>query len=147
MLCAASGSCSAPACVKRIGSEPKNSGVAPVCRPEDYDEVLRCLRDEGFVRPGITVEPDELREYLGPFIEPAFVDSFRFSREWMRAQFQRMQDPRQPGSMLAMRLNLPPEYLLIHRVWVGCIGVLSQLEAELRFADILEEWLPGFAEG
>jgi hypothetical protein len=65
----------------------------------------------------------------------------------MRAQFQRMQDPRQPGSMLAMRLNLPPEYLLIHRVWVGSVGVLCQLEAELRFADILEEWLPGFATG
>ena len=75
-----------------------------------------------------------------PVAEPialptAAVESFTFSREWMRAQFQRMQDPRQPGSMLAMRLNLPPEYLLIHRVWVGSIGVLCQLGAELREAE------------
>ena len=114
---------------------------------DDYDVVLARLREEGFVKPHIEIDPADLRAYLGPLVEPAAVESFRFSREWMRAQFQRMQDPRQPGSMLAMRLNLPPEYLLIHRVWVGCIGVLSQLEAELRFADILEEWLPGFAEG
>ena len=114
---------------------------------DDYDVVLSRLREEGFVKPNITIDPADLRAYLGPLIEPASVESFKFSREWMRSQFQRMQDPRQPGSMLAMRLNLPPEYLLIHRVWVGCIGVLCQLEAELRFADILEEWLPGFAQG
>ena len=66
--------------------------------------------------------------------------------EWMRAQFQRIQDPKQPGSTLVLKLNLPPSYLLIHRVWVGSIGVLSQLEAELPFRAILEESLPGFAE-
>lgn len=113
---------------------------------DDYDVVLTRLREEGFVKPHIQIDPAELRAYLGPLIEPAAVPTFRFSREWMRAQFQRMQDPKQPGSMLALRLNLPPEYLLIHRVWVGSIGVLCQLEAELAFADVLEEWLPGFAE-
>ena len=64
----------------------------------------------------------------------------------MRTQFQRVQDPRQPGSTLALKLNMPPSYLLIHRVWVGSIGVLSQLEATLPFRAILEESLPGFAE-
>ena len=113
---------------------------------DDYDDVLEGLRDEGFVKPNIRVDPDELREYLSPFVEPARTETFAFSREWMRAQFQRLQDPRQPGSTLVLRLNLPPSYLLIHRVWVGSIGVLSQLEAELPFRAILEESLPGFAE-
>jgi len=76
------------------------------------------------VKPNITIDPDELRDYLGPFVEPALPETFAFSRSWMREQFQRIQDPRQPGSTLALRLNLPPSYLLIHRVWVGCIGVL-----------------------
>jgi hypothetical protein len=49
------------------------------------------------------------------------------------------------GSTLALRLNLPPSYLLIHRVWIGSIGVLCQLEAELPFRAILTEALPGFA--
>jgi hypothetical protein len=34
---------------------------------------------------------------------------------------------------------------LIHRTWIGSIGVLCQLEAELPFRAILEEALPGFA--
>jgi predicted unusual protein kinase regulating ubiquinone biosynthesis (AarF/ABC1/UbiB family) len=113
---------------------------------DDYADVLEGLRAEGFVKPQITIDPGELRDYLSPFIEPARGESFAFSRAWMREQFQRLQDPRQPGSTLALRLNLPPSYLLIHRVWIGGIGVLCQLEAELAFRGILEEALPGFAE-
>jgi predicted unusual protein kinase regulating ubiquinone biosynthesis (AarF/ABC1/UbiB family) len=113
---------------------------------DDYRDVLEGLRAEGFVKPNITIDPVELREYLGPFVEPARPETFKFSRAWMREQFQRVQDPRQPGSTLALKLNLPPSYLLIHRVWVGSIGVLCQLEAELPFRAILTEALPGFAE-
>jgi predicted unusual protein kinase regulating ubiquinone biosynthesis (AarF/ABC1/UbiB family) len=112
---------------------------------DDYEDVLEGLRAEGFVKPQITIDPGELRDYLSPFIDPARGESFAFSRAWMREQFQRLQDPRQPGSVLALRLNLPPSYLLIHRVWIGGIGVLCQLEAELPFRGILEESLPGFA--
>ncbi len=43
------------------------------------------------------------------------------------------------------KINLPPEYLLIHRVWLGGIGVLSQLGAQAPFRSILEEEMPGFA--
>jgi predicted unusual protein kinase regulating ubiquinone biosynthesis (AarF/ABC1/UbiB family) len=113
---------------------------------DDYADVLEGLRTEGFVKPNITIDPAELRDYLGPFVEPAVPETFAFSRSWMREQFQRVQDPRQPGSTLALRLNLPPSYLLIHRVWLGSIGVLCQLEAELPFRGILADALPGFAE-
>jgi predicted unusual protein kinase regulating ubiquinone biosynthesis (AarF/ABC1/UbiB family) len=113
---------------------------------DDYQDVLDGLRAEGFVKPNISIDTDELREYLSPFVEPARPDTFAFSRAWMREQFQRLQDPRQPGSTLALRLNLPPSYLLIHRVWLGSIGVLCQLEAELPFRAMLEDALPGFAE-
>jgi predicted unusual protein kinase regulating ubiquinone biosynthesis (AarF/ABC1/UbiB family) len=112
---------------------------------DDYDVVLARLRAEGFIKPSISIDPADLRDYLGPFIEPAREETFKFSRSWMRTQFQRIQDPGQPGSTLALRLNLPPSYLLIHRVWIGSIGVLCQLEAELPFREILEEALPGFA--
>jgi predicted unusual protein kinase regulating ubiquinone biosynthesis (AarF/ABC1/UbiB family) len=113
---------------------------------DDYDEVLQSLRDEGFVKPHIRVDPRDLRDYLGPFIEPARYERFKFSRQWMREQFQRLQDLSQPGSGLALRLNLPPSYLLIHRVWIGGIGVLCQLEAEAPFKAIMEASLPGFAD-
>ena len=47
---------------------------------------------------------------------------------------------------MAIKLNLPPAYLLIHRTWLGGVGVLSQLEAEAPFREILSEYLPGFAD-
>jgi predicted unusual protein kinase regulating ubiquinone biosynthesis (AarF/ABC1/UbiB family) len=129
------------------GNLPRTIGsLIRIAMYDDYQDVLEGLRAEGFVKPHITIDPDELRAYLSPFIEPARAETFAFSRAWMREQFQRLQDPRQPGSALALRLNLPPSYLLIHRVWVGSIGVLCQLEAELPFRAMLERALPGFAE-
>jgi predicted unusual protein kinase regulating ubiquinone biosynthesis (AarF/ABC1/UbiB family) len=111
---------------------------------DDYDAVLDGLREAGFVRPGITIDPDDLRDYLGPFVEPAAVDRFKFSREWMRGQFDRLHDPRQTDFSTMLKINLPPDFLLIHRVWLGGIGVLSQLGAEAPFARILAESLPDF---
>ena len=32
-----------------------------------------------------------------------------------------------------LRLNLPPAYMLIHRTWLGGVGVLSQLEEKVPF--------------
>ena len=79
-------------------------------------------------------------------VEPARPETFRFSRDFMRAQMQRVQDPRSPDVQTAVRLTLPPEYLLIHRTLTGGVGVLCQLEAEVPFRRILEELMPGFTD-
>jgi predicted unusual protein kinase regulating ubiquinone biosynthesis (AarF/ABC1/UbiB family) len=113
---------------------------------DDYDELVEHLRSEGFIRERIRIDADQLRSYLGPFIEPASHETFRFSRSWMQQQFRRLNDPRGDDYATMLRLNLPPEYLLIHRTWTGAIGVLSQLGAELPFRALLAENLPGFAE-
>ena len=109
------------------------------------DDMLDGLREEGFVKPHITLDPDELYGYLAPFLEPAATERFRFTRAWMREQFARINDPRRPGYTIGLKLNLPPSYLLIHRVWLGGIAVLSQLDCEAPFRDELERWLPGLA--
>ena len=113
---------------------------------EDDEALVEGLRAEGFIKNHVKVDPGQLLDYLSPFVEPTKVERFRFSREWMRTQFQRINDPRSPSYTLALKLNLPPAYLLIHRTWLGGIGVLSQLEAEAPFRQILTESLPGFAE-
>lgn len=117
-----------------------------VAQQGDPDTVIEGLREQGFLRPHIEVDPHEMLDYLMPFVEPASQERFRFSRAWMREQFQRINDPRGPGFRLTMSLNLPPSYLLIHRTWLGGIGVLSQLNAEAPFRQILRDWMPGFAD-
>ena len=42
-----------------------------------------------------------------------------------------------------MKLNLPPSYLLIHRVWLGGIGVLCQLGGTVPAREIVVEHMPG----
>jgi hypothetical protein len=113
-----------------------------VALDSDPESLVAGLRAEGFIKDRITVDPQMVLDYLAPFLEPARPERFRFTREWMRTQFERVNDPRNPSFTMATRLNLPTSYMLIHRTW---IGLLSQLGAEAPFRGILEESLPGFA--
>ncbi|MEK9519272.1 AarF/ABC1/UbiB kinase family protein [Streptomyces venezuelae] len=110
----------------------------------DAEAVYELLRGDGFVRESVVLDPDAVLEYLLPIIEPAEAESFLFTRGWMRTQAARIADPRSPAHQLGKQLNLPPAYLLIHRVTLSTIGVLCQLNATVRLRDELEEWLPGF---
>ncbi|MEU1373329.1 AarF/ABC1/UbiB kinase family protein [Streptomyces triculaminicus] len=111
----------------------------------EADAVHELLRDEGFVKPEIELDPGAVLDYLLPIIEPAQVAEFTFTRDWMRAQATRIADPRSPAYQLARQLNLPPAYLLIHRVTMSTIGVLCQLGATVRLREEMEAWVPGFA--
>ncbi|KUL49312.1 MULTISPECIES: ABC1 kinase family protein [unclassified Streptomyces] len=110
----------------------------------EADAVYEMLCAEGFVKESVELEPDAVLDYLLPIIEPMLVDEFTFTRGWMRSQAARVADPRSPAHQLGKQLNLPPAYLLIHRVTLSTIGVLCQLGATVRMRDELEEWLPGF---
>jgi predicted unusual protein kinase regulating ubiquinone biosynthesis (AarF/ABC1/UbiB family) len=112
---------------------------------DDPDEVLRRLRQEGFVRPGVQVEVDKLVDYMAPFSEPARHEVFCFSRAWLQREFGRINDPRNPDFGVALKLDLPADHLFTHRVWLGMVGVLCQLEAEVPVRPVLQRWLPGFA--
>jgi predicted unusual protein kinase regulating ubiquinone biosynthesis (AarF/ABC1/UbiB family) len=108
------------------------------------DDVLRALREEGLVRPGATLEVAKLRDYLAPFSEPARHECFHYTRDWLKGQFARVNDPRNPEFAVALQLTIPPEQLFTHRVWLGIVGVLAQLEARVPVRPELRRWLPGF---
>ncbi len=128
------------------GRLPESIGhLMRVCATGDGDQVLEGLRAEGFIRDKVKVDPQLLVDYLAPFVEPTMAERFQFNRAWMREQFERINNPRAPSYTIAVKINLPPSYMLIHRTWIGGIGVLSQLEADVPFRAILDEYLPGFA--
>jgi predicted unusual protein kinase regulating ubiquinone biosynthesis (AarF/ABC1/UbiB family) len=112
----------------------------------DKGPLMAEMRSEGFIKDKVKLDPDLLVDYLSPLVEPTLVERFQFNRPWMREQFQRINNPREPTYTVAVKLNLPPSYMLIHRTWIGGIGVLSQLEAEAPFRQILTDYLPGFAD-
>jgi predicted unusual protein kinase regulating ubiquinone biosynthesis (AarF/ABC1/UbiB family) len=111
----------------------------------DIVAVERELRADNFLRPGIAVDLDALRAFLAPLAEPSAVETFKFSREWMREEAVRVGDMSASG--IARKFNLPPSYVLIHRVSTAGIGVLCQLECEGRFRDEVIRWVPGYLDG
>jgi predicted unusual protein kinase regulating ubiquinone biosynthesis (AarF/ABC1/UbiB family) len=112
---------------------------------EEYDELEAELRRMGFLRPNVKLTADAIGRFIGPFLDPARAEEFTFSREWMREQATRVVAPNAEGMGMSLRINLPREYVLLHRVWVGGVGVLSLLGTTAPFRAILEESMPGFA--
>jgi predicted unusual protein kinase regulating ubiquinone biosynthesis (AarF/ABC1/UbiB family) len=110
----------------------------------ELEEVENELRAHGFLREGVSVDLAALRAFLAPLAEPSKVDTFKFSREWLRSEATRFTDLR--SSSVARRLNLPPSYVLIHRVSTAGVGVLCQLECEGPFRAEVLRWMPGYAE-
>ncbi len=108
----------------------------------EIDEVEQDLRAHGFLRPGVTIDLDELHAFLAPLADPSRGETFSFSREWMRVEAARMTDVRTAG--IARRFNLPPSYVLIHRVSTAGIGVLCQLECNGPFRAEVLRWVPGY---
>ena len=116
--------------------------ILRIARQGDAEQVATELHREGFVPADVNAH--DLWDYLAPFVEPAAVPEFQFNRDWMREQFLRVRDPAASGGM-GLQINLPPHYLLIHRVWLGGLAVLSQLNVRAAFVEVLEEFLPGYA--
>jgi predicted unusual protein kinase regulating ubiquinone biosynthesis (AarF/ABC1/UbiB family) len=108
----------------------------------DIEMMERQLREHGFLRPGVTVDLAELRAFLAPLADPSRGDSFAFSRDWMRSEAARYSDLRTAN--VVRRLNLPPSYVLIHRVSTAGIGVLCQLDCAGEFRSEVLRWVPGY---
>jgi predicted unusual protein kinase regulating ubiquinone biosynthesis (AarF/ABC1/UbiB family) len=110
----------------------------------DIAEVERVLRADNFLRPGISVDLEALRAFLAPLAEPSAVETFKFSREWMRWEAARVTD--MSASNISRKFNVPPSYVLIHRVSTAGIGVLCQLECEGAFRAEVLRWVPGYTD-
>ena len=102
------------------------------------------FRSHGYLRDGVSVDLAALRAFLATLAEPSRAESFRFSREWLRTQT--MQASALRSSSVLRRLNLPPSYMLIHRVLAAGLGVLCQLECEAPFRAEVLRWMPGYAD-
>ena len=116
-----------------------------IAQSGDAEVVLAGLRTEGFVKPNIEVDANQVLSYLEPFVEPTRHEVFHFNRDWIRGEFTRINDMQNPDFTIGLKINLPPEYALIHRVWLGSIAVLCPLDANVPVLAEITNWVPGFA--
>ena len=111
----------------------------------DAKALYEGFKKDGFVLPDVDVSPQLVLDYLLPLVDPLRTSNFKYSREWLRDQSARVGDPRNPTAKIGFQLNLPPEYVLIHRVTLGTTGIFCQLEAEGNFRDEALSWFPEIA--
>lgn len=104
------------------------------------------LRRAEFIRPGVEVADDALLRYLESFVDPLRHETFTFSRSWLRSVSATIQDPRRDEFLVGLRFNLPPDYMLIHRVWLGSIGVLCQIGGTVPMREMIFAHVPGIDE-
>ncbi len=128
------------------GLPPTFGALIAALSSDDVDIVRGQLSDQQLLRNGSHRDVVKLMDYLAPFTEPARHEVFHFSREWLHQVFARAHDPRNPDFIVAMKLSLPAEQLFTHRVWLGIVGVLSGLGAQVPVRSELLAHLPGFAE-
>jgi predicted unusual protein kinase regulating ubiquinone biosynthesis (AarF/ABC1/UbiB family) len=125
------------------GLPPAMGSLVGAALRSEAPELEKGLRSEGFIKPSMSLDAEALLEYLQPFIEPLTPAEFTFSRPWLRGVAAHVNDIRRPEFLVGMKLNLPPSYLLIHRVWLGGIGVLCQLGGTVPARQIVVEHMPG----
>ena len=112
---------------------------------DDAVALYEGFKEDGFVLSDVEVDPNLVLEFLVPLVEPLRTPTFKYSREWLRDQSARVGDPRNPTAKIGFQLNLPPEYVLIHRVTLGTTGIFCQLRAEGNFRDEALSWFPEIA--
>jgi HSP20 family molecular chaperone IbpA len=110
----------------------------------DLARLEDAFRSHGYLRDGVSIDLTALRAFLVPLAEPSRAESFRFSREWLRTETMQASALRSSGVL--RRLNLPPSYVLIHRVLAAGLGVLCQLDCEVPFRAEVLRWMPGYAD-
>ncbi|NYH80026.1 putative unusual protein kinase regulating ubiquinone biosynthesis (AarF/ABC1/UbiB family) [Actinopolyspora biskrensis] len=110
------------------------------------EELMDLLRSDRFVQTDSALRAEDVQAYLGPFVDPVRTETFHFTRAWLQYQADRVGDLRSPDFRTGRSLNLPPDYLLIHRVTLGATGILCQLDAEVAAREIIATWQPGFLD-
>lgn len=128
------------------GMPPQVGRLLGLALDDDPDAVAGGLRREGFIKESMDLDARQLLDYIDPFLRPLHTPEFTFTRGWLRELFSHINDPRTPTWAVGLKLNLPPEYVLIHRVWLGGVGVLCQLGGTVPAVQVLADYLPGFAE-
>ena len=124
--------------------------------PPIFGRVLRLMHDDGdlakledefrshgFLRDGVSIDLAALRAFLAPLAEPSKVESFRFSREWLRTETMQ----HQPAFIQRCAAAQPAAFLRTHSPGAGSWSGRA-LPARMRSAFRAEvlRWMPGYAD-
>jgi predicted unusual protein kinase regulating ubiquinone biosynthesis (AarF/ABC1/UbiB family) len=110
----------------------------------DHVGLMASMTRLGFLDQDCTATTDEVVDYLSAMVDPFREDTFTFTRGWLRREAVKLANPRSSSNSVAGQMHLPPEYLVVHRIAAGMVGLLCQLEATVPLRALEIRWSPGF---
>lgn len=130
------------------GLPPQTGPILALARDQRYDELRDKLVEHDFIRAAYAdrVTAEDLANYLQPYVDPLYSDSFHFTRKWLQRAAGRATDVSGDVYKTSRHLNLPKEYVMVFRVLLGCVGIAAQLDAEAPYRAIMYRWVPGLEE-
>jgi predicted unusual protein kinase regulating ubiquinone biosynthesis (AarF/ABC1/UbiB family) len=112
----------------------------------DKHLLLDLARETGYL-----ADPDadagEIHDFAAALVEPFADPTFHFTRAWLRERVGPLLNSRSTEQKISRSFTPPPNSAMLHRVLGGLWGLLSQLDAEIPYRDIVERWHPGFQPG
>ncbi|MCF8587112.1 ABC1 kinase family protein [Gordonia liuliyuniae] len=127
---------------------PAQTGqILALARDKKYDELRDLMVEHDFIRASHAdrVTADDLANYLQPYVDPLYNDTFHFTRNWLQRAAGQATDLTGDVYKTSRNLNVPREYVMVFRVLIGCVGIAAQLNAEAPYRAIMAEWVPGIA--
>jgi predicted unusual protein kinase regulating ubiquinone biosynthesis (AarF/ABC1/UbiB family) len=107
-----------------------------VAMKKDSKKLLDLFITNDFIDYNV-VDDKLLFDFLFPLIAPLSSNYFNYNLDWLRRENNRIGDFKNPVSKIGLKLRLPVEYLLIHRVTMGCTVIYSMLNASGNFKKIV----------
>lgn len=127
------------------GLPDKTGPILALARDKRYDELRETMVEANFIQASHAkrVSPEDLANYLQPYVDPLYADTFHFTRKWLQRAAGKATDLSGDVYKTSRNLNVPREYVMVFRVLIGCVGIAAQLDAEAPYRAILNEWVPG----
>lgn len=106
----------------------------------DPDLTVETMEAAGFLTPGHGLPAPDVFEYVSAPYRPYLVDTFTFTRDFMRDTLARIADVKGPYAPVIERLNLPASFVILNRVVWGVTALLGRLGASGPWRAMLLEY-------
>jgi len=106
----------------------------------DPERLVAVMEEIGFLRSGHGLAPQQVYDYVSTPYTPYLVDSFTFTRQFVRDAMATIIDVKGPHAEVIEKLNMPPSFVILDRVVWGVSAILGKLEVTAPWRSMLLEY-------
>jgi hypothetical protein len=106
----------------------------------DPDALISAMESSGFLRPGHSLDPQSVYDYVSTPYRPYLTDDFAYTRTFVKDAMAIIIDVKGPYAEVIAQLNLPPSFVILDRVVWGVNALLAKVELSNPWRAMLLEY-------